>query len=248
MSTERVCSFEGCENPFVAKGLCKGHYHQWWRGKGLKPLKSRTPSHLVPTQCTFEGCERASDAKGMCSGHYQQHQKGQELRPLKVYQPGGKCSFEGCENPLHAHGLCNAHNQQRRNGKALTALWKPDWPKDCQFGGCDNPSRYLGLCIAHYQVCKNYNITPDDYHKMFESQGGVCAVCRVADPGGRGWHVDHDHACCPESAKSCGKCIRSLLCSNCNTGLGQFKDDPEILMSAIRYLESHGKVREATDA
>jgi hypothetical protein len=36
--------------------------------------------------------------------------------------------------------------------------------------------------------------------------------------------VDHDHACCPKqvkaTAKTCGKCIRGLLCFRCNTSLG----------------------------
>lgn len=41
-------------------------------------------------------------------------------------------------------------------------------------------------------------------------------------------HLDHDH--------STGD-IRSILCSSCNQGLGNFKDDIEMLEAAIEYLK-----------
>jgi len=31
--------------------------------------------------------------------------------------------------------------------------------------------------------------------------------------------------------------VRGLLCNRCNTGIGQFKDNPNILRSAARYLD-----------
>lgn len=77
-----------------------------------------------------------------------------------------------------------------------------------------------------------YGLTADDEIRLLEAQGGVCAICR----GGRPLHVDHDHACCPRSLRSCGKCVRGLLCSSCNNGLGRFADDPEVLLRAVEYL------------
>lgn len=43
-------------------------------------------------------------------------------------------------------------------------------------------------------------------------------------------HLDHCHIT--------GK-IRGFLCSNCNTGLGLFKDNINLLESAIKYLRTH---------
>lgn len=66
-----------------------------------------------------------------------------------------------------------------------------------------------------------YRMTPADYEALLARQGGVCAVCKTTDPG-RGQErfcVDHDHACCP-GRKTCGECVRGLLCVSCNTAVG----------------------------
>jgi hypothetical protein len=66
----------------------------------------------------------------------------------------------------------------------------------------------------------------------------VCSICGASGDD-VAFHVDHDHACCPGTGSSCGKCIRGLLCRNCNIGLGHFNDDPQRLALAITYLNFH---------
>lgn len=80
-----------------------------------------------------------------------------------------------------------------------------------------------------------YGLTVEQVDELVEAQGG-CAICGIAKPETeRGWHVDHDHACCT-SYPTCGNCTRGILCHDCNVGLGHFRDDPNRLSSAIEYL------------
>lgn len=83
-----------------------------------------------------------------------------------------------------------------------------------------------------------YGLTIEQYNQILISQGGKCAACpaRPVD-GGRRFHVDHDHACCPGS-KTCGLCVRGILCPSCNTTLGHAKDDAERLKNLVKYLEA----------
>lgn len=86
---------------------------------------------------------------------------------------------------------------------------------------------------------RRYGIEPERYDEMLAAQGGKCAICRKPPSGngtsGQSLHVDHDHSCCP-GTKSCGDCVRGLLCNNCNRAIGYFQDDPALLKEAIAYL------------
>lgn len=85
-------------------------------------------------------------------------------------------------------------------------------------------------------VWANYGIAWEDYLKMIEDQGGRCAICPAEiSPDDKSTHVDHDHACC-SGQKSCGACVRGILCQNCNLMIGYAKDNPENLINAAFYL------------
>ena len=73
---------------------------------------------------------------------------------------------------------------------------------------------------------RNYGITIEEYNNLLSSQGEVCAICKVT-PNGRALDVDHDH----ETGR-----IRGLLCMDCNVSLGRFKEDPDLLLTAMGYL------------
>lgn len=82
-----------------------------------------------------------------------------------------------------------------------------------------------------------HGMTPEKFEELFDAQGRACAICRIDTPTGQGWHIDHDHACCPKGQdQRCGDCYRGILCHGCNIGLGMFGDDTLRLRAAIRYL------------
>jgi len=63
---------------------------------------------------------------------------------------------------------------------------------------------------------RGYGLTVEHYDAMMRVQFGRCAVCHTDENGGREFSVDHDHDCCPERERSCGRCVRALLCLHCN--------------------------------
>lgn len=83
---------------------------------------------------------------------------------------------------------------------------------------------------------KRHGLSNVQFDALLEKQNGQCAICQETSPGGTGeWHIDHDHSCC-SGFYSCGRCIRGLLCSRCNRGLGFMKDSVDLLHNAVQYL------------
>jgi len=88
-----------------------------------------------------------------------------------------------------------------------------------------------------YKLKEFYRITQDDYDAMYGRQDGCCAICGDAkerwEPGAglkgrqRFLVVDHDHGTSR---------VRALLCWNCNCGLGHFRENPTVMLAAIRYI------------
>lgn len=93
-------------------------------------------------------------------------------------------------------------------------------------------SKYREAMKTRYKKRK-YGLTQYEYLEKLKAQDCLCAICGVELPiGGHLTHLDHCHAT--------GK-IRAFLCTNCNRGLGHFKDNVTNLQKAIIYLESHNQ-------
>ena len=96
--------------------------------------------------------------------------------------------------------------------------------KPCHnFRGRETRQRLYGGS-RNYHLVARYGITAADYDERMAAQGGRCAVCRER----AAQHVDHDHVF--------GH-VRGLLCSGCNQGLGNFRDDVRHMTAAVDYLE-----------
>ena len=80
---------------------------------------------------------------------------------------------------------------------------------------------------------RRHNITKEYYDLLLNKYNNKCWICKESDAV----HIDHAHSCCP-GGWSCGKCIRGILCSNCNTAIGLMSDDIKKLNNAISYLQN----------
>ena len=100
----------------------------------------------------------------------------------------------------------------------------------------DNPERNQAS-QRNRNLLKRYGITLAEYQSLFEAQGCKCGICGVVEnySGHTGprkeWSFSVDH--CHTTGK-----IRGLLCNDCNRALGLFKDDKELLKSAIVWLDT----------
>jgi len=84
------------------------------------------------------------------------------------------------------------------------------------------------------RLFNDYGLSIQDFEALYRAQKGRCAICSrklSMYPKGKTRPdmaaVDHCHKT---------GLVRGLLCANCNRGLGYFKDSPQLLQIAIRYL------------
>ena len=101
---------------------------------------------------------------------------------------------------------------------------------------------YCKVCtaeIGHTNNLTRFGLTPDSYMKMLIDQNGVCYICGGKErTNKKRLSIDHNHLCHSEGS-ACKKCIRKLLCHQCNMALGAIKDNINILKKMISYLEEH---------
>lgn len=90
-------------------------------------------------------------------------------------------------------------------------------------------------CLSKLSSFRDTGWTPEKYEEAYIKQNGRCAICGCKLNSSRYTRFagDHDHRT--------GK-LRGLLCTNCNTALGLFKDSIERLEMAKRYLIEHSSV------
>ena len=105
----------------------------------------------------------------------------------------------------------------------------------------NNREKLTALGNALYQKKKikiqlqRKGIKPTDkLVKHIENHAGNCDICGVVGDG-RWKELNIDH--CHETTG-----FRGLLCSNCNRGLGHFRDRPDLLEKAIDYLVQFRKM------
>lgn len=92
----------------------------------------------------------------------------------------------------------------------------------------DNNKQAAKQSSRYTKVKAAYGLSKDAYDTLYKETNGCCSICGLLDKTHKNsLHVDHDHVT--------GN-VRGLLCSNCNTALGKFKEDISILDKAKVYL------------
>jgi hypothetical protein len=81
--------------------------------------------------------------------------------------------------------------------------------------------------IKNWHLRIRYGLTPQQYEKMLKDADGRCSLCKRPCEK---LFVDHDHTT---------KKVREMLCRACNSGLGMFGDDIELMQRAIEYVKRH---------
>jgi hypothetical protein len=116
----------------------------------------------------------------------------------------------------------------------------------------NNPDRrkahresYVSLSQMQYARLRNYGMSQEEYDRRVAEQNNSCALCGRSEirihyrtQKVQSLSVDHNHTTGEN---------RSLLCGDCNRGLGLFRDDPELLIRAAVYLNRHKGMHNGSD-
>jgi hypothetical protein len=197
-------------------------------------------------KCAVEDCNESHRANTYCDKHNQKFKKygdplgehSNETKRKERLERQHELSLDGlrecfdCKKALPFDSFNS--NKGNWDGSDLSAYCKSCAKKRI------NTYRKNFPWIVQYKkwtwyIRDNYNITTDDYCRMWKEQDGCCKICK-------GWYKGKTNGgseCltfCIDHCHDTGK-IRGLLCRDCNTGLGHFNDDIKRLEGAIDYLK-----------
>lgn len=210
-SKTEQCSFIECIKPAKANGLCNSHNEQRRAGKVLVPLRGYRKQDPILTEAGLRRCSAC-----------------EEIKPLTEFY----------ENLWWCKSCTNARTVQYKKdnveyNREQAKQYRDRYPER---KSTQTKHWYHGQPEVRraYRLKKLYDLTNEQFEAMLAEQDGQCAICRTDKPGGRHglWQVDHNHDT---------GAVRGLLCQGCNSGIGQFKENPDALLAAIRYLALHTK-------
>ncbi len=161
---------------------------------------------------------------------------------VKICKIHGELTEKDCKNIKNGSWKgtrCNLcviiwNRNARKNNKIKKRVYKKTLPNKKI-----NPE-LIGLSkfekLKHKHLKRKFKISFNQYKHMMEEQNNLCAICNepeksICYQSKKTFFLSVDH--CHKTGK-----IRKLLCNKCNVGLGSFKDDANILLSAIEYLKA----------
>ena len=196
-------------------------------------MASQSRKQLTPGKYLGALCPAGHDAGG-----------GQSLR----WRPSRACVECAALRAARARA-------EKRAGRPCDECGKPGLPERVGQGSqyryhpeCRTPARRRQQREQYAENSKpfryrtraaNKGLTLGQLERLYVKFDHSCGICGTREDELAGRYpslcIDHDHACCP-GKKSCGRCIRGLLCSRCNKLLTLA--DQVTLAAMERYLEA----------
>lgn len=149
----------------------------------------------------------------------------EQLVASSIAAPGFMLTCSTCKEEKEPEAFHKAANKKR--GYQFSCISCRKDKKD-KHKNSMSPEEWA-LLNKQYWLKSEYGISLEDYNLMLKQQEHKCAICNTdeTDVYRQTLYVDHCH--------STGA-VRGLLCMQCNSGLGKFKDSLERLEAAKEYL------------
>ena len=158
-----------------------------------------------------------------------------EFHKNKQTKDGYSVYCKPCKSSIDKDWI-NSKPEQIEKRKIRSREWQKNNPeryKECIDKWKENNLERKWILDKKSHLWTHYRMTIEDFQKMFFNQNGKCLVCEKE----KKLVVDHDHSCCPKKI-TCGKCIRGLVCTSCNTLLGYLETHKNLLSKAEKYLSN----------
>ncbi len=149
----------------------------------------------------------------------------EQLVGSSIAAPGFKLKCSTCKEEKYSTYFYKAANKKRGYQWSCISCCKDRRDKH---KNSMSPEEW-SLLNKQYWLKTEYGISLEDYNQLLKQQEHKCAICKTdeTDAFRQTLYVDHCH--------STGV-VRGLLCMQCNSGLGKFKDSLERLEAAKEYL------------
>ena len=183
----------------------------------------------MPKKCTASGdgwaCDRTVRiTKGLCNTHRVQVARGKPLTEIQLQNRRKRHKPDDMFNDVPAgHQGCTTCGEI----KPLEEFSLNRKLKDSRTGRCK-------LCQANCNLDSEYGVGASIWKpEQLARQGGVCAICKVDDPGPSGWHLDHKHG------KKGRDSWRWVLCFSCNSRLLASFENAHDPRSVLTFLNEN---------
>lgn len=173
----------------------------------------------IPPRCPAEGCLNPK-VRGAGSRWCEEHIKLNQL-----------CAYESCTNKK-ARGSGNRYCVLHKTKENRRIEVLVDCPVCNMSARTTSSHRYSAICTACRQEAKKLVANATRHNVELATvvrwiAQPRCQLCSQrfylgSSGSGQSYVIDHDHACC-KGDYSCGRCVRGLVCNQCNLSLGHIE-------------------------